>query len=151
MDNILFFIEEIMIKYGLEKELIDNDANLKDMLSRSKDIRDRVFFKFLYSEKIYNYEKNGIPLDIPSIKLKKIIEDLIDKKISLNNLPKLIQDNLNISPEISKKITEEIEKNKEITDEMSTIKADKEEDDITEETIEEETKKTKSIGYELLK
>ncbi|MFA5729804.1 MAG: hypothetical protein WC938_01030 [Candidatus Paceibacterota bacterium] len=153
MDNILFFIEEIIIKYDLEKDLIENDSELKDALSKAEDIPERVFFKFIFSNKIANYEKQELPLDIPSMKLKKIIEDLINKKESLSNLPTLIQENLKISPEISNKIAEEIRANKELMDEINSTKIPEENNDIEDniESQKEEPKKTKSIGYELLK
>ncbi|MFZ3054809.1 MAG: hypothetical protein WA091_02420 [Minisyncoccales bacterium] len=142
---IITFVEEIMVKYGLEKELIENDAVLKDKLSQAKDAQERVFFKFTYSKEIDNYEKQNIPIDIPSVRLREVIEKLIDKKITIDNLPTVIQENLKISPETSKKISEEILNNDEIMNELNSNET------IPAEEQKEEPKKTKSIGYELLK
>ena len=148
MEDLLFFVEEIMVKYGLEKDLIENDADLKKMLSEVKDIPERVFIKFFFSNKIENYEKQGLPVDIPSIKLKGIIERLIDKKISLKDLPNIIQDELRITLEISEKISRDIEKNKEIVDEINTANPLPEKSSEEEKVIDVPKK---SIGLELLK
>jgi hypothetical protein len=152
MNNLLSFIEEIVVKYDLEKDLIENDADLKNVLSKAKDMSDRVFLKFIYSNKIANYEKQNLILDIPSMRLKNIINNLIDKKISINDLPALIQQDLKISPEISEKITEDIKNNKEIIEEINNQKPINE-NDFSPEKSEKDTPKTstKSIGYELLK
>jgi hypothetical protein len=152
MKNILSFIEEIMVKYDLEKEFIENDTVLKNKLLSAKNLSERVLFKFFYSNKIINYRKQGLPLDIPSMKLKYIIDDLIDQKIFLKDTPLLIEKDLEVSSEIAKKIAEEIEKNKELIDEINTIKpAEIESDSAEKELLKTEKNSTKSIGYELLK
>lgn len=152
MNDLLSLIEEIVVKYDLEKDLIENDANLKNALSKAKDMSDRVFLKFTYSTRIADYEEQNLPLDIPSIKLKNIINNLINKKISINELPKLIQQDLKISPEVSDKIAGDIKNNKEIIEEINTTEPTKE-NNLSEEKLEKDTHKTttKSIGYELLK
>lgn len=145
---IIIFIEELMIKYGLEKELIENDVDLKSKLSQAKDIQERVFLKFTHSKEIENYEKQNIPINIPSVNLRKIIEKLINKKLPVDDLPSAIQENLKISPEMSKKISFDILNNSEIMNELnSNINAPVEK----QAEKNEEPKKTKSIGYELLK
>jgi hypothetical protein len=152
MNNILSFIEKIIIEYDLEKEFIDNDADLKNVLSKAEDISDRVFLKFLYSSKITNYEKQNLPLDVPSMKLKGIIENLINKKISPNELSSVIEKNLEISKDVSEKIAKEINENKEIIEEINSIKPSQEENHPIEDDQKEVPKNnTKSIGFELLK
>ena len=149
MLDILSIVEEIMVKYDLEKDIIENDATLKNKLSGIKNYSERIFIKYLYSEKINNFIQKNLTPDIPSVKLREIVEELIDKKISFGDLPNIIEKRLKISPDISKKISVDLEGNKEIATEMARVKEFDNDDEKKE--PEKKEKNTKSIGYELLK
>ncbi|HNY36233.1 MAG TPA: hypothetical protein PLD14_00945 [Candidatus Pacearchaeota archaeon] len=151
MLNILPFVEELVDKYELEKDIIENDEILKNKLSGVNDYSERVFIKFLYSDELKNSIINDIPLNTPFAKIKKIIDGLINKKIDKDNLSLTLQKELVISPEISEKISEDILGNEDIMNEVIAVKIIENEEEGEDGQKIEPKKTTKSIGYELLK
>ena len=114
--QILSFIEDIMIKYGLEDNLIEGDLLLEKKLSEINDLSDRAALKLLFGEKIKEQEMAGKSLEeiLPSIRLKRIIESLVDKKTSYSDLPKLIKRDLDVDDIKANEISEAIKNNAEI-------------------------------------
>ncbi len=107
--EILNLLEEIVDRYNLEENLIENDSRLKEKLSLAKTPEEKRVFKFLYSKKINEYIKLKKPLEeiSTSIALKKIIKKLINKKISFEESEKEIKKTLpnqKIAEEVSKHI-----------------------------------------------
>ncbi|MFZ3057559.1 MAG: hypothetical protein WA092_00785 [Minisyncoccales bacterium] len=151
MLNILPFVEELVVKYELEKNTIENDEILKNKLSGVSNYSERVFIKFLYSDELKNSIINDIPLNTPFAKIKKIIDGLINKKIGKDNLSLTLQKELVISPEISEKIAEDILGNKDIMNEVIAVKIIENEKEGEDGQKIKPKKTTKSIGYELLK
>jgi len=154
-DSVLSFIEEIVSKYELEKDLIEGDLLLKKKIQETTDISEIPIVKILYSEKVKERLDSGIPLEevIPSIKLKNIINQIIKKEISYGELSKIIEEKLKIDKTVAEEISNLIQKNKEISQEMLTYspKQQTEADDPEEETVKNpsaENKKT--IGHQLL-
>ena len=152
---ILSLIEEIMIKYGLEDSLIENDLLLKKQLSEAEDLSYRFTMKLIFGEKIKEQKMAGKSLEeiLPSMRLKRIIESLADKKVSYEDLPKLIKKDLGVDDIKANEISEAIKNN---TDVIKLINQpivetldEKEEDNSTEEKI--DTTNKKSIANVLLK
>ncbi|MFA5086235.1 MAG: hypothetical protein WC468_01380 [Candidatus Paceibacterota bacterium] len=150
MFDIISFVEEVVTKYDLEKNIIEDDIDLKNELSDADNYSERAFIKYLYSKKLEAFEEGNITPNTPSEKLRGIIEKLIDKKISVNDLPTAVQESLRISAETANKIVEDISKNKGLNDEIAASVKTKE-SESPEEKPDEEKKGTKSIGSELLK
>lgn len=154
--DIVYFIEEIVLEYDLEKDFIEGDVLLKEKMAGVTDLAERISTKLLYSQVIDNYINNDKPLDevSASFKIKKIIEQLINKKISFDDLNTLLSQSIKASPEIIKSVEEKIRTNtsiKELMDNEAEI--DKENKEIvidTEENLKKNTN-TKSIGNILLK
>ncbi|MFA5714158.1 MAG: hypothetical protein WC998_00275 [Candidatus Paceibacterota bacterium] len=150
------FIEEIMIKYGLEDKLIENDALLKNKISGVEDLSERAVLKLLFGEKIKEQEMAGKSLEdiLPSMRLKRILEKLVDKKISYKDLPGLIKSGLSTDQSMTDEIVKLIENNTEL---HAAINKPVENKIVEEEITEEEsaqkiiTENKKSIGNELLK
>jgi len=155
-DSILSFIEDIVLQHGLEKKLIAEDLLLKKKIEETADRSEWPIIKIFYGEKIRERMAKGEKVEdiLPSAKLKNIIYDLIEKKLSYDNLPTLIEKELKISTEISKKISESIEKSQEIKNAPLSEEIIELENNDSEDTPEKNTEddiKKKSIGYELLK
>ncbi len=150
--NTLPFIEGLIVKYGLERELIENDPVLKEKLSGIEDYSDRVFIKFLYGEQLKNSIIKNIDIETPFTILKKIVDELISKKITTGELPQVLRERLKITSDMAGKIAEDITRNEEVISEMASIKIpEKTADENTKNLEERPEKNTKSIGYELLK
>lgn len=107
--NILFyFTESIILQYHLEDDVVKKIPELEKKLKEAHQQKDflsaRTSLKFLYS----NNEDGAFP---PTIILRKILTDLINKKISYEEIPIVIEKNLNIPAETAIQISEEIKNN----------------------------------------
>lgn len=155
-DDIISFIEEVMMTYGLEDGLINEDLLLKKKLSEVNSLSERASLKLLFGEKIKDQQKMGKSLEdiLPSMKLKRILEKLIDKKISYSDLPNIIKIDLVVDDTIAKKISDSIKNSQKINDAVNNQITN---DELIEEEIEEPeevvglSNTKKSIGGELLK
>lgn len=102
---------ELTDKYKLEKE-IEEEREVKERLKRVEDPLVREGIKFLYSKEFVKKIRSGGSLDelTPFRKLRKIIGELSKNKISLEELPLILQQRLDISSKTSKELTKDIEK-----------------------------------------
>ena len=141
-EKILIFLADIIVKYNLEKELVDetfNDIKESQTIERSFAL----FFNDIIEERVERGEK--IEDFNPIVKLRLIIDSLINNKISYESLPSLIEKDLNISSEIANEIFLSIKENediKELRDGLVFDNMSPGEDNCIDK---------KSIGYELLK
>lgn len=152
----IFFIEDVVSKYELEKDLIENDQPLKEKILKSKSPAERLALKFSYSKLINDNVKRGIPLKdfLPSIKLINILDGFLNKKFALSELSSLIAKELKISLEKAQAISEYIKKNQEkIKEDIDEVRIDAASNDITDiKNLDEVSiKNKKGIGYEFLK
>lgn len=143
--NIISFLGEIILAYRLEKEIIDKSFNYLENSNKLEKALS-LFFNDRVMERI---DRGENPEDFhPLLRLRLIIDDLINNNISYEDLPLLIKEKLGVSLLIANEISSSIEDNEDIK------KLRNEED--TEEKEEyldskEATIKEKTIGYELLK
>ncbi len=147
----LNFIEELVVQYDLEKNLVENDPLLKEWLESATTPEKKRVVKFLKSKKIKEYLALKKPLEeiSASIAIAKVVEKLINKEITFDELEKELKLSLG-KLNINQKIIEEIAKR--IADNENVIK------DMTEENIEEEEEyfpeeqkeKQKGIAQELM-
>jgi len=141
-EKILIFLADIIVKYNLEKELVDetfNDIKESQTIERSFAL----FFNDIIEERVERGEK--IEDFNPIVKLRLIIDFLINNDISYESLPSLIEKGLNVSSEVANEIFLLIEKNadiKELKDGFTFNDMPPGEDNHIDK---------KSIGYELLK
>ena len=141
-EKILIFLADIIVKYNLEKELVDETFNdIKD--SQTIERSFALFFNDIIEKRMERGEK--IEDFNPIVKLRLIIDSLINNKISYESLPSLIEKDLNISSEIANEIFLSIKENediKELRDGLVFDNMSPGEDNCIDK---------KSIGYELLK
>lgn len=143
--NIISFLGEIILTYRLEKEIIDKSFNYLENSNKLEKALS-LFFNDRVMERI---DRGENPEDFhPLLRLRLIIDDLINNNISYEDLPLLIKEKLGVSLLIANEISSSIEDNEDIK------KLRNEED--TEEKEEyldskEAMVKEKTIGYELLK
>lgn len=88
--EIVSIIEEILIKFGLK---IDEEEILRRMSLAKSEIE---------AERIFESE--------PGAQLAKIVREIGENKIFLDDLENIIQERLNVSEEIAKGIVEEFKK-----------------------------------------
>jgi|GEM_PF-2159800 len=154
-DYIISYIEEIMIKYGFENSLIENDLLLKKKLDEVKNLSERASLKLIFGEKIKDQQRSGKSLEdiLPSMRMKRILEKLINKKVSYDDLQALIKEALNTDGATAKEISESIKKNPEIAEVINNQATESDKDEDFEEEFETGPNKEgkKSIGSELLK
>jgi len=137
-NEIISFLGEIIIKYNLGKDFVDNqELNNLDPLERA--------FALIFNKNVSERFKKGedVMKSHPFFKLKFIIDKLINNIIDYEDLPILIKNNLNISSLEAEEIYLLIKKNQE-------IKRLKESKEVDNNIIDREIKE-KSIGYQLLK
>lgn len=156
-DYMLSFVEGIISAYKLEEDLLENDLLLKEKIEETDNLSDLPIIKILYSEKVKERLEKGVSLEevLPSIKLKNILNKLIDKEIDYEELPKIIGEKLEVDESIAKKISDTIKKSPEISKERNTPiteKATEESNEPKKIPIEKQNiDNEKSIGYQLLK
>lgn len=151
--DIMLFIESVVFEYNLEKDFIDGDVLLKEKMSDVTDLAERISNKFLYSQQIISHLKNDRPLEeiLVSFKIKKIIEQLVNKIITFEDLHLLLSQSIKASPEIIKSIEEKIKVNPQIKNAIESEIEGLAEEKIDDEEVVNEKTNTKSIGNILLK
>lgn len=151
--DIALFIEDIVLKYNLEKDFIEKDVLLKKKLDGITNPAERISLKFLYSQEIGQYIENNKPLEeiLTSVKIKKIVEQLINKKIEFGDISSLLSQNIKAEPEIIKSIEEEIKNNPKIKEAIEGEPTPILEENYNEEQDLNKKTNTKSIGNMLLK
>lgn len=125
----LNFIENIVVQYDLEKNLIENDPLLEKKLQSAQTPEERRVVKFLHSQKIKEYLILKKPLEeiSASIAIIKIIEKLINKEITFNDLGlflKAAMEKLNIDPKTIKEVSQSIKNNEKIIEDFAKDVAD---------------------------
>jgi hypothetical protein len=143
-NDILSFIGEIIFKYDLAKDFID-DKNQKD-----EDILVKTINLF-FNEKVIERKKRGEdPADFhPLSKLTIIIDDLINERIFYAELPFIIQEKLELPLKDACDISLMIENNKQI---IEAIETENFQNEDSSETIEQKSVlKNRSIASEFLK
>jgi len=145
-EEILIFLGDIILKYNLEKDIIDESYNSID----DSDKLEKTL-ALIFNDKVNGKVNNGERMEDfnPLIRLRLIIDDLINNQISYENLPKIIKEKLGVSDEEANSIYLSIKENKEI-EKIRCNDFVKEDLDQKRENKEEKLEK-KSIGYELLK
>ena len=110
-ENISKTIRGLVEKYGLEKD-IEEEKEVKKRLEKIEDPAAREAIKFLSSKKFAEQLKKGESLDelFPFRKLKKIIKEIIENKISFEELPLILQERFNMPSKDSKGLAKDIEK-----------------------------------------
>jgi len=99
----LNFIENIVVRHGLEKDLVENDPVLEKNLQSAESPEERRVAKFLHSQKIKECLALKRPIEevSASVAIVKIIEKLINKEITFNDLGEILKsalEKLNIDP-----------------------------------------------------
>jgi len=152
--RIIAFIEKLAEKYNIEKFDIENNQPLKDKIAKAESFPEKMSLMFLYDKKVDEYIKAHKPLEdlFPSLKINKIVEDLINKKIVFDDLKTLLQKNIVIDPSVIDYLAKEIANNQDINDLMNnkTTEENTEKEKIDEQIINNQIS-IKSIGYELMK
>ncbi|MDD3170176.1 MAG: hypothetical protein PHW71_00080 [Candidatus Pacebacteria bacterium] len=120
----LNFIENVVVQYDLEKNLIENDPLLEKKLESAQNPEERRVVKFLYSQKIKEYLILKKPLEeiSASIAIIKIIEKLINKEITFNDLDlflKAAMEKLNIDSKTIKEVSQSIKNNEKIIEDLA--------------------------------
>lgn len=143
--NIISFLGEIILAYRLEKEIIDKSFNYLENSNKLEKALS-LFFNDRVMERI---DKGENPEDFhPLLRLRLIIDDLINNNISYEDLPLLIKEKLGVSLLIANEISSSIEDNEDI----KKLRNEEDTEEIEEYLDSKEaTIKEKTIGYELLK
>jgi len=143
--NIISFLGEIILTYRLEKEIIDKSFNYLENSNKLEKALS-LFFNDRVMERI---DKGENPEDFhPLLRLRLIIDDLINNNISYEDLPLLIKEKLGVSLLIANEISSSIEDNEDI----KKLRNEEDTEEIEEYLDSKEAMvKEKTIGYELLK
>jgi len=91
----LSFIEEIVEKYGLEKN-IEEEEEVKERMKKTENFLEKIGIKFLFSKQITKMLEEGTIGNLPSIKLRKTIEKIQKGELSEKELDSILEQNLNI-------------------------------------------------------
>lgn len=114
MDLWFNFIESLILRYHLEDNfIIGNPSLLKELNSIDPSGKD-YFLERSVIKSIYN--KNDYFQ--PTLILRKILTDLINKHIDSNNLTSIIQASLGIPLDVAEKISSDVKNNQQIQKEM---------------------------------
>jgi hypothetical protein len=110
------FIEDIALMYGLDDAFIEEDPLLKETLGPITDPAERITIKLLYSKRIEECLKAKQPLEtfVPSAMLGRIIENLINKDISIEELKEAIENRLRLPPSSAREIAQKISENEKV-------------------------------------
>jgi|GEM_PF-6242080 len=109
----LSFIESIIEKYELEKE-IENEEEVKKRLEKVDDFLTRAGIKFIFSKKIGELIEKKSLKELPSFKLKELIKELGEGRVSDEEISNVIEKRLKVSQKISKQIAKDFEEIKPI-------------------------------------
>jgi hypothetical protein len=140
--NILSFLGEIILTYKLEKGIIDKKFDY----SKNSNKLESAFSLFYNDEVMKRIDERKDPADFcPIIKLKLIIDKLINNEIFYEDLSFLIKDEFEVSLLLASEISSSIKNNKDI----KNLKDSEDKEEYLEEN--ESSFKEKTIGYELLK
>lgn len=147
--DIIFFIGDLAEKYHIEKFEVKDNPTLTEKLSKAVSFSEKMTLMLLYDKTVNEYEKTHKPLEdlFPSFKINKIVEDLINKKIAIDDLRPLLQKNVAIDPSIINYLVKEIADNQNIKDLIDN----KELPTVEEKEEQVHDVPSKSIGYELMK
>jgi len=148
------YIEKVMIGHGLEDSLIENDLLLKKKLSEVKNLYERPAIKLIFGEKIIEQKDAGKTFEeiLPSVRLKRILEKLIDKKMSFKDLSVVIENDLGTDKSTAEEISKSIEKNIGLIGPAEEQIFNQNEEDAPQEADRKKpAENKKSIGNELLK
>lgn len=99
------FVESIISSFHLEDNFINNNVSLGKKLNSLEPSEDYFIQKFAIK-----LIENGEPFK-PTILLRKILTDLINKRIGFDNLPIEIENNLRTPQDTSTQISEKIKTN----------------------------------------
>lgn len=154
------FIEDIIARYELEKTLFEGDPVLEKKLQTAKSLEEKRVIRFLNSQKIKDCLELKKPLEEVSafVAIAKLIEKLINKEITFNDLDKRLEsalEKLNIRPKTIEEVSQIIKNNERIIKETNE-EIDKETDNEKSLKIKESAqakqgeKNSKGINQELL-
>lgn len=145
------FIEELVMQYDLEKNLLENDPLLAARIKLAKTPEERRVIKFLQSKKIKECLDFKKPLEevSASVAIAKVVEKLINKEIAIDDLEKELKlslEKLNVEQKTIEEIAKKIANNENVIKDMIT------EENIEEDEYfpEEQEEKPKGIAQELM-
>jgi hypothetical protein len=144
-------IEQLVLEYGLEKELIEKDPILKEKLGSSDDLANRIFTKLLFSKEAKKAMADKKPLSGVFVHsaICKIVKNILNNKINPSQLSLIMQNELKIPSEISNQISQKILASQFFKNDLSEITD--EEDYAEKQTKYSQNKSTqKGIGQELI-
>ncbi|MDD5696501.1 MAG: hypothetical protein PHO90_00815 [Candidatus Pacebacteria bacterium] len=130
------FIENLVLKYGIEDDFINRDPVLKQNLELVSDPEERLFIKALYSQEIKDCLNTNRPLEevLASVTIKKLIEKFINKEIGLGDIEKSLEQKLNLSANTAKEIAKSIIENQQVIKEYEAEFVSEEDEETREET-----------------
>lgn len=140
-DKIIAFLGEIILKNNLEKDVIDSSFDYSERTPILEKTLSMIFNNVV-TKRMENGE--GIAQFHPFVKLRNIIDRLINNLINYEDILPLLKEEFDFPEEKAKEISLLIEGSKEIKELIEK------EDDTVYERIEEKVN-PKSIGYEFLK
>ena len=103
-------IRGLVEDYGLDKEIKEEEQVAKE-LKEAEDPLEKSGTKLIFSEKIKKELEAGKSLDdiTPFRRLRKLIKELLEKKLSYSDLQSLLQDQFGLSLKDAKSLTKDIE------------------------------------------
>jgi hypothetical protein len=108
--NLSAFIESLVQKYKLEDYTQDPDPEIKKLLLSANSLEEVAALKLLHDDDFYKY----------STKLWGVLNNLINKKIALNDLQNYISKELLLPPNVSQALASEIQNSQLVNDEINT-------------------------------
>lgn len=119
IDLALFFVEKLVTSFQLENDLISANLEMKEKLNATgtldENMPDRTSIKFLFN--------NGVPFE-PTKTLRQILEDLINDKITFQELSSILEKKFSISKEDANSMTKMIQNNPTVIQEKNATSAD---------------------------
>jgi hypothetical protein len=120
----LNFIENIVVRYGLEKNLIEGDPALEKKLQLAESPEERRVTKFLQSQKIKECFALKKPVEemSASVAIAKLTEKLINKEIAFDDFGGLLKsalENLNIDSKTIGEVAKIIENDKNVIEDLA--------------------------------
>ena len=140
-DKVIAFLGEIILKNKLEKDVVDSSFDYSEKTPLLEKTLSMIF-NDVVAQRIEKGER--IAQFHPFVKLRNIVDRLINNSIGYEEVAPLLKEEFNFSEEKAKEIASLIKENKDIKE-----LREKEDDSSYEEM--EKNVNPKSIGYELLK